>query len=61
MQHLHWRQIRVSGLQLTYLLGLQKKLNLNPTLMPAENCLDNTFIVGMAAEKVFVVEFQLVG
>ena len=29
--------------------------------MPAENCLDNTFIVGMAAEKVFVVEFQLVG
>ena len=61
MQHLHWGCMMVSGFQLTSSLGLKKMLKLQLTLMPAATCLDNNLVAGMAVEKDFAVQLQLVG
>ena len=50
-QHLHWGCMRLSGLQLTYSMGMKKMLKLKLTFMPVATYLDNTSVTGMTAEK----------
>ena len=62
-QHIYWGSTRLIDLQQTYGLGLQKKkkVQLQLTLMAAATIFDNTFIAGLAAEKYFAVNLQLLG